>query len=222
MKPTTASMDLKFSDSFVLKDNGLEIIGEPTFEQWLEVGQFIRKAKGAVHFWIGDWIRYGEGKWGERYKQAIEETGFDYGTLRNDKWVASQIPAERRKSELSFDHHYAVANLDEEEQTELLDKAAEEKIPTKQFRKVVEQNNNLSRRHDNQQKAESIQQAESVQQVANAAGIVKTIKDQAVVLIANIDECKFDELPAPVLADLLKSLDKVRDRIAEVEIKYGN
>ena len=38
-----------------------------------------------MHFWIGDWLNYGERKWGEKYKEALEKTGYDYQTLRNDK-----------------------------------------------------------------------------------------------------------------------------------------
>src|SRR4051794_9566246 len=97
--------------SFRLHENGLEPIGEPSFEQWEACGGFIHRSQKAMHFWIGDWLNYGERKWGERYKEALEKTNLDYGTLRNDKWIASRVPSERRKENLSFDHHATVADL---------------------------------------------------------------------------------------------------------------
>ena len=57
---------------FVLHKYGIEASGEPTFEQWLECGDFVKKVNSANHFWIGDWINYGEHKWGEIYSQALD------------------------------------------------------------------------------------------------------------------------------------------------------
>ena len=125
--------------SFILRKNGLEPIDDPSFDQWLECGEFINKAKGAVHFWIGDWLNYGERKWGEKYVEAIEKTGYEYKTLRNDKWVAARVDLSRRRDKLSFDHHASVANLESEEQALLLHDAEEKKLDSKAFRKYVEQ-----------------------------------------------------------------------------------
>jgi len=124
--------------SFVLRKNGLEPVGTPDFEQWLECGEFINKAKGAVHFWIGDWLNYGERQWGEKYLEAIEQTGYNYQTLRDDKWIAARVDLSRRRDKLSFDHHKTIAGLDAEEQETLLKDAVEKKLDSKAFRKYVE------------------------------------------------------------------------------------
>jgi hypothetical protein len=63
----------------------------------------------AVHFWIGDWLNYGEQKWGEMYTQALDATEFDYGTLRDDKWISSKIQLSDRSDNLAkalLRHHY--------------------------------------------------------------------------------------------------------------------
>lgn len=125
--------------SFRLHETGLEPIGTPTFDDWLQCGQFIRQAKGAVHFWIGDFINYGESRWGEQYKDAIALTGFDYGTLRNDKWVASRVELSRRRDNLSFDHHVEVADFPPDEQEELLELASKKKMTTRDFRNYLNQ-----------------------------------------------------------------------------------
>ncbi len=129
--------DIVYS-SFVLHKNGLTAIGTPTFEQWEEVGKFIQKAGGAVHFWIGDLLNYGEQKWGEMYTQAMEMTGFDYKTLADDKYVANKVPISRRRENLSFSSHREVASLSPEKQEEFLEKADREGLHSKEIRALVQ------------------------------------------------------------------------------------
>ncbi len=125
--------------SFLLHRNGLEPVGHPTFEQWLDCGGFIRSAGRSVHFWIGDWLNYGEHSWPNKYQEAVDRTGFDILTLRNDKWVSARIPINIRKNELSFDHHQTVAqtSLEDEEIERVLQEAVDKKISSSAFRKYV-------------------------------------------------------------------------------------
>src|SRR3990167_7353402 len=92
--------DIVYS-SFTLHKNGLSAIGVPTFEQWEEVGRFIKKAEGSVQLWLGDWINYGENTWGEKYSQALDQTELDYGTLRNTAYVASKVDLSLRNDKLN-------------------------------------------------------------------------------------------------------------------------
>jgi len=47
-------------------------------------------------WWVGDWLNYGEARYGEMYSQAIEITGYASQTLADAKWVASRIEPSRR------------------------------------------------------------------------------------------------------------------------------
>lgn len=123
--------------SFKLERNGLEAVGSPTFDQWLSCGKFIRNAQGAVHFWIGDWLNFGELKYGETYSQAVKETDYDIQTLMNDKYISSRVAISRRRDNLSFSHHAEVADLDPDEQNMLLDKASLECWDRNKFRQFV-------------------------------------------------------------------------------------
>jgi hypothetical protein len=117
--------------------NGLKPVRDDiTFEEWQHCGDWIKRANGSVHFWLGDWLNFGEKKWGEQYSQAIEETEFEYGTLRNDKYVADKIDLSRRRDNLSFAHHQDVADLKPEEQEKLLDIAEKENMNRSDFRKA--------------------------------------------------------------------------------------
>ncbi len=119
---------------FRFLQNGLEVIGDPSIEDWVRCGKFIKSSEGAVHWWIGDWIRHGENSYGEKYSQYIDELGFDYGTLRNDVYVAERIELSRRHDKLSFSHHQEIAPFEPIEQDRLLAKAEELKISVKEFR----------------------------------------------------------------------------------------
>ena len=79
---------------------GLELNEGLTFEEGQHIGVQLQLMHGSVGFWIGDWLNYGERKWGEKYAQAIEETGLDYGTLANYVYVAKALPFSLRSENL--------------------------------------------------------------------------------------------------------------------------
>ncbi len=115
--------------SFRLHKNGLTPIGKPTFEEWQLCGKFLQEAEQSVQFWIGDWLNYGEKTWGKKYDEAIQKTGLDYQTLRDYKWVASNLPLSLRNDKLSFHHHREVVSMEPEQQEYLLKKAVAESWP---------------------------------------------------------------------------------------------
>jgi phage N-6-adenine-methyltransferase len=94
------------------------------FEVWSEVVGRLKSAEKSIQWWIGDALRFGERKYGEMYSQALEATDFSYGTLANAAYVAGKIESSRRRENLPFSHHQAVAALEPEEQDVLLDAAA--------------------------------------------------------------------------------------------------
>jgi len=128
--------DIVYS-GFTLHAIGITPVGSPTFEQWQDCWSFVGRADGAIRFWRGDLIRFAENAYGEMYTQFINNTGKDYQTLANDKWVASKIDLSRRRENLTFAHHEEVVDLDQNEQDELWDIAERSSIKSKDFRQVV-------------------------------------------------------------------------------------
>lgn len=124
---------------FRLDDLGLVVnVSEPVdFEAWETTGKLFERADRALKWWVGDWLIYGEGAYGERYSQAIDSTGWDYQTIANARWVAGQIAYSRRRECLSWSHHAEVASLGEAEQDELLDSAIEYNWSVKELRSAV-------------------------------------------------------------------------------------
>jgi hypothetical protein len=103
---------------------GLRLHDGLSFESWRRIGLQVGTLSDASAWWIGDWLLFGQRTYGERYKAAIDATGFGYQTLRNYAWVASRFPPSRRRDNLSFGHHAEVAALEEEGQEEWLRRVA--------------------------------------------------------------------------------------------------
>lgn len=100
---------------------------------------YVCRAGAAVQWWIGDWLNYGERRYGEVYAQALDATGLDYQTLRDVKWVCSTYPVSRRHDNLSFKHHREAAALPPAQADALLARAEAEGLSTRDVRAAVAQ-----------------------------------------------------------------------------------
>lgn len=103
---------------FTLTSFGLEVDGDPTFEEWEGVGIFIKGANRRSGFWLVDWLTYGESRadWAERLAQAVDITGLSEKTLKNVRRVRNIAPARRRAETVDFTLHVEVAGLTPDEQ----------------------------------------------------------------------------------------------------------
>lgn len=127
--------DIEFN-GFILRRDGLESVGVPRFEDWEKVGTFISRSHEAVQFWRGDWLNYGENNF-EDWTQYFDNTEPASETLRKEKWVSKRIEKGRRRPNLSWSHHEEVADLEPEEQDQMLDIAEKNTLSVHAFRKVV-------------------------------------------------------------------------------------
>lgn len=106
-----------------LSPTGMQLPDDLSFDEWVEVGRKLSLLGKAHQWWVGDWLHYGEHKWGEKYAQAMDETGWAYQTLRDAAWVSGRFELSRRRDNLSWSHHREVAALDPPEAEELLEAA---------------------------------------------------------------------------------------------------
>src|SRR5580692_4224945 len=107
------------------------------YREWLATGHQLGKVGRATGWWIGDWVRYGSRRWGEKYREAARITGYDTATLRNLAWVASEFDLSRRRDKLTWSHHAAVASLSVADQDLWLDAAVLEKMSVADLRGEV-------------------------------------------------------------------------------------
>lgn len=108
----------------------------PEFEVWLTYGRALRRVKGALKFVLGDWLNFGEAAYGEKYSQALALwPESNYGSLANTAYVCSNVSISCRHENLTFEHHYTVAKLEQDKQMELLDLAEENDWTVGELRK---------------------------------------------------------------------------------------
>jgi hypothetical protein len=80
----------------------------------------------AVRFAIGDAILIGEKLYGEEAFQAFEELHLSEDGRREYLRVSERVPRSRRRKDLSWSHHRAVAALEPAAQKEWLRRASDE------------------------------------------------------------------------------------------------
>lgn len=115
----------------------LPIAKNTTIDQWAAIGEALGRVNRASAWWIGDWVNFGENRYGEAYSQYIEATGLDYSTLAAYAHVARQFEFLRRRKTLSFSHHREVASLEPSEQDEWLDRAEAEELGKSDLRRAI-------------------------------------------------------------------------------------
>jgi hypothetical protein len=102
---------------------GLKFNKDVPYASWCALGEKLAARNNSGCWWLGDWLLFGERNY-LRYRDAIDATGLEYQTLRNYAAVARRFAMSRRRDTLSFQHHGAVAALDDMAQDRWLDLAA--------------------------------------------------------------------------------------------------
>jgi hypothetical protein len=103
-------------------------------DEWADHGRRLGAIGRAVGWWIGDWLRYGNQRWGERYVRAARLTGYDAQTLMNMVYVASSYEPSQRHEKLSWTHHAEIAALEATEREALLRRAEDERLSARCLR----------------------------------------------------------------------------------------
>lgn len=112
---------------FRVSEKGLEIVGQPSFDQCEALWETLVTVHQTIQIAIGDAMKYFRERWGVRADQIISaRTGWSLSTLHVYENTAKSIaPENRRFDALSYSHHQAVVALPPREQKRWLDKAAE-------------------------------------------------------------------------------------------------
>lgn len=102
---------------------GLQVDGDVTGDDWLELGKTIKRFADGVQWLVGDWLNGAQMIYGETYKDVALEVGYTYNTVKTFAWVARNVDLSIRIDKLSFGHHYLIASLPPEEQSYWLQQA---------------------------------------------------------------------------------------------------
>jgi hypothetical protein len=107
---------------------------ELVLSEWIQQGRRLGALGRAGNWWLGDWVRYGNARYGERYETAARVTGYEVQSLMNMAYVASRFEISRRRETVSWSHHAEVAALDPAGQDEWLDRAERERLSVQALR----------------------------------------------------------------------------------------
>lgn len=113
---------LELEQSGAMTPVSLRLNPELDFDRFEALGAFLGRIKRRSSWWIGDWILFGEGTYGERMAQASEALGLEPSTLQRYAFVCGQIPESERREHLSFGIHAEVASLGKSDRRKWLDK----------------------------------------------------------------------------------------------------
>lgn len=145
VKPTLIGLDFERTDL--------------SYEEFEQVGRALRGIDDAWHWWVGDWLNFGEMTFGEEVAQAVDDksdrydlarsvTGKAQGTLQNCRWVAGAVAKSRRRSELSWEHHRFVAAMEPDEQTEWLNLAIDGPLNATELKAAIRDAKNPAKQDD--------------------------------------------------------------------------
>jgi hypothetical protein len=102
--------------------------------EWISIGHRLGRIGRCNQWWLGDWLRYGTTKWGEKYADAARITGYDARSLANMASLAAAFQLSRRRDNLTWSHHAAVVALPVEAQEAWLDRTTSERLSVSDLR----------------------------------------------------------------------------------------
>lgn len=116
---------------------GLVVMGSPSYEEWEQCGAVLHPVSRAVQWWVGDWLNYGEARYGEKYSQALDATQWEYQTLVNFAYVARRIEISRRRDTVAFALHAELAARPPAQQDHWLDRIEDEGLSRSALRTAM-------------------------------------------------------------------------------------
>jgi hypothetical protein len=108
-----------------------------TLDEWQGYGSRLGTVSKSTNWWLGDWVRFGQRQYDQRYREAAQVTGYDEQTLMNFAYVAGRYDVSRRRERLSWSHHAELAALDPATQDLWLDHAMLRGLSIRQLRAAV-------------------------------------------------------------------------------------
>ena len=120
--------------SYTLTPTGL--VGQSaSHEEWLAVGELLRRLEGGIQWMLADWLIEGERVYGLTYQMVAEMVGYEVATLRNLVYVAGKISL--RSDKLTFGHHALLAALPPDHQRAWIEWAESNNASIADMRKAM-------------------------------------------------------------------------------------
>lgn len=183
---------------------GLVFDDDTPIEMWSALVERMVIFRGRVDFALADAINFGQRRYGEMYTAWVEKTGLQAKTLANVASVGRKVESSRRREDLDFTYHEAVAALPADDQDRLLGAAVENKWKRADLRAAVKEI-----------RAESSGAVVTVPQSASpvpVAAVVVPVADRAEVLALIADLSAFIDSKVTTKVVTVDGVDTRHDR----------
>lgn len=107
------------------------------FEQYQAIGKTFQQIQRSLAYWVGDWLNFGEKKFGDIAAQAVDDTDKSIETLLKWKAVAFRVPRQLRLIAPTWTHAFYVAYVPEEQRGPLLQMALNVGLTSRELKDVV-------------------------------------------------------------------------------------
>jgi hypothetical protein len=132
------TITIEATDTYSFTQTAMSLVMEDYLE-WEQALKRVATVGRGANWWLGDAMVYGEFQFGEAAAQAFptKQEGYEPGTLRNMRYVSRQVAPERRRDELPWSFHSAVAPLEPGDQVEVLQRCIDGDWTREELRAVV-------------------------------------------------------------------------------------
>jgi 16S rRNA G966 N2-methylase RsmD len=154
-----------------LSPTGMIVNDDLTYKEWSENLARLRTMEGAIQWWIGDSLNYGEHQWGDKYAEAVNES--EVKTWQAYASVAGRYEFTIRMVNLSWSHHQVVAYVPEPRRSELLEDAVTYEWSVAELKRAAKQ---------------AKQQDEIAAQAVTFTGLVDVINADMLVALPTLEE----------------------------------
>jgi N6-adenosine-specific RNA methylase IME4 len=130
---------VRLGDAIEIGPVSLTFRREVDYEEWAAVGDVLQRLEGSMMWYLGDWLRYGDGAFAE-YSQVVPELVWKKETLYKAVAVADRVEKSLRRpfsTVLTWSHFKVVAYLEPAVREELLDAAESSRWSTRQLAEAV-------------------------------------------------------------------------------------
>lgn len=133
----------------IFDEIGLNSDVELSYEEWESLGFYFSRLRQAMQWAIGDWLNYGETVFGDKFEQAVHETGYTLTTVQEYARVAANVARPRRLGDLTWSHHQVVAALTAAQQRKLLARARRDDLSVEALRDLKREEEAAADGHPN-------------------------------------------------------------------------
>lgn len=122
--------------AFTLAPSMLVVNGHRPIEDWEETARVLFGLQRSVYWWIGDFVKYGEQKFGDDIYQAIDDN-VSLDLLNRCVAVSREFDPTERNLNLSWTHHQALCGLKKPMQRALLMQAEENRWDSRALKEHI-------------------------------------------------------------------------------------